>query len=334
MNSQIQSKFKEHFSSKWGIALPSSALLTKKPGIIRRCGWIIEYLFDKNSRGYYLDFYATHRMTSDRHCRIYEDGQTENLEVPLDAYPLSNDLIKTQKSKEEFIDCNQHVYNLLKEKGFGWMPNDNGEYIIDYCGEIRLALAEISNPPKDNHLAYLALTSKIEIPIRDKLAYTLYKNLQDKKIHVAREWPGKSGRSDIALLGNNSPKAIIEIKAFYTFDLNKKNAADYISEVEKDINKAKEAANDDTEIYALLLITHPHNVPEHSDAIKYNKSIQSMYKSNENEATHRENAENNVFNLSLNNRINSSGSISCEKAFGVNVEVLWWLYGPFLKNEN
>jgi hypothetical protein len=334
MTSQIQSKFKAHFSSKWGIALPASALLNKEHGIIRRCGWIIEYLFDKNSKGYYLDFYSSHRMTDDCHYRIYENGQTERLEIPLTTYPLSDDPIEAQKSKKEYADYNQHVYKLLKEKGFGWMPSENDEYIIDYCCAIRSAFGEISNSPKDNHLAYLALTSKIEIPIRDKLAHTLYKNLHDKKINVAREWPGKSGRSDIALLDNNNPKAIIEVKAFYTFDLIKKNAADYINEVKKDIDKAKEAANDDTEIYALLLATHPHNVPEHSDAIKYYKSIQNMYKSNENEATHRTNAVNNVSNLQLNNRINASGSITCEKAFGVNVDVLWWLYGPFLKNEN
>lgn len=39
-----------------------------------------------------------------------------------------------------------------------------------------------------NELAYLALTSKIEFPIRDKWAFLLHEKLSPTGIIVAREW--------------------------------------------------------------------------------------------------------------------------------------------------
>jgi hypothetical protein len=85
----------------------------------------------------------------------------------------------------------------------------------------------------ENELAYLALTSKIEFPIRDKLAYNLYKKLWGQGIIVAREWR----RSDLAFLDGGEPVFICELKAAYTFDIFKHE--DYLKLIEKDIAKAK-----------------------------------------------------------------------------------------------
>lgn len=65
-----------------------------------------------------------------------------------------------------------------------------------------------------NELAYLSLTTKIELPFRDRLAYSLFKELDAKNIIVSREWK----RTDLALLQNGLPSVLIELKAMYSFD--------------------------------------------------------------------------------------------------------------------
>ena len=64
-------------------------------------------------------------------------------------------------------------------------------------------------------LAYLALTSKIERPLQDRLAWLLHTRLPD--LVVSREWRA----TDIAILsaGAESPLVLLEAKAMYSFDV-------------------------------------------------------------------------------------------------------------------
>ena len=39
----------------------------------------IWHLFGSDDRGGYLEYYASHRMTDDRHVRLREDGSVEHL---------------------------------------------------------------------------------------------------------------------------------------------------------------------------------------------------------------------------------------------------------------
>lgn len=51
----------------------------------------------------YLDFYATHRMTDDRHHRIYENGEVEDLPAFRTFYLVDSEepeLIKTERLKK------------------------------------------------------------------------------------------------------------------------------------------------------------------------------------------------------------------------------------------
>ncbi len=67
-----------------------------------------------------------------------------------------------------------------------------------------------------DELAFLALTSKVELPVRDRLAYALFERLPDRL--VAREWK----RVDLAVLARRPtpfPVMLLEAKALYTFDL-------------------------------------------------------------------------------------------------------------------
>ena len=139
------------------------------------------------------------------------------------------------------------------------------------------SLESLADTFEDSELAYLSLTSKVEGPVRDKLAFSLFKVLPDNYI-VSREW----WRCDLVVLENNVPLALIELKAMYTFDaLKKGNVNEYKNAIEKDIEKSRDLAKArgsiETEIYSIMLATHPRKeIPGHLDRIaKYHTGVNS-----------------------------------------------------------
>ena len=66
----------------------------------------------------------------------------------------------------------------------------------------------------EDELAFLALTTKIELPLRDRWAYVLYRKLSRSNLIVSREWK----RIDLAVLKDKIPLALIQLKAMYTFN--------------------------------------------------------------------------------------------------------------------
>lgn len=123
-------------------------------------------------------------------------------------------------------------------------------------------LDNIKDGFRENELAYLALTSKAEMPIRDKLAYLLHKSFEDKDISVCREWNNPNRpeklRTDLAIIQNEQPLALIELKAMYSFDvINDKTFARFKRMLQEDISKNIVCASDKEHCYVLLLVTHP-----------------------------------------------------------------------------
>ena len=110
----IETTFARTFEN-WDIKLPPDAFAMKQPGTIHKAGWTIRYVFDED----YLDYYATHRMTNDRHVRIHADGHSAVLESPQDfiVYPKDADEEARLKAKEDYHAYNQAVYAKLREKG-------------------------------------------------------------------------------------------------------------------------------------------------------------------------------------------------------------------------
>ena len=115
---QLESAFAEYFSN-WNILLPVDAVATRQPGRIQEKGWIIEYLFGVDGDDEYLDFFASHRMTNDRHVRIHADGGSESLETPSEflVYPGDADEPTRQRIKKEHQAHNRAVYERLRGKG-------------------------------------------------------------------------------------------------------------------------------------------------------------------------------------------------------------------------
>lgn len=116
---KIEEVFNKTFVN-WDIRLPQDAVESRQAGKIVQAGWIIEWLFGFDGSGEYLDYYATHRMTSDSHVRIHADGSEESLEAPSEFYvtPGGASEEEAEQAKAEFHARNRRVYNMLREKGF------------------------------------------------------------------------------------------------------------------------------------------------------------------------------------------------------------------------
>lgn len=98
------------------ICLAEDDVVNRRPGKIDKNGWDISYLFGSDEKGEYLDYYASHRMTNDRHVRIYADGQREDLPALVDFRRASQDPQEDERLKEEFYAENSRVLAMLKEK--------------------------------------------------------------------------------------------------------------------------------------------------------------------------------------------------------------------------
>ena len=186
------------------------------------------------------------------------------------------------------------------------------------------SLKNVGSEFRSNELAYLALTTKIELPFRDRWAFALHRELPDNFI-VSREW----NRTDIAIIDDDIPKALIELKAMYTFDaaILQKNVDAYCEAMERDEIKARKVAKESTEIYTIMLMTHPRSeVPiRYQKVIKYipgiNKAIRKFSK-----ASLVAKAATNAIDKKLScKNVIAKGSVIGGKAFGIETDVLYWL---------
>ena len=88
---------------------------------------------------------------------------------------------------------------------------------VHFSGVLVEELERLGALFEEDEVAFLALTSTIEGPVRDRLAYRLHKRLGSSWL-VAREWR----KDDIAVLSRGDravPIMLLEAKALYTFDL-------------------------------------------------------------------------------------------------------------------
>ena len=98
----------------------------RRRGKIVEAGWAIWYLFGLDEKGEYLDYYASHRMTSDEHVRIYADGEVEALPTIADFRMASQDPEEDARLEAEYYAENQRVARMLEAKGFGIEGDEPG----------------------------------------------------------------------------------------------------------------------------------------------------------------------------------------------------------------
>lgn len=146
-------------------------------------------------------------------------------------------------------------------------------------GMIADAIRQSTTRLADDFLAYLALTSKPELQLRDVLAWSLYQELTPNFV-VAREWTpsGRTGggRIDLAILTpERSPIVLLEVRSFMTFDAVRRNNLErYLGYLEKDRDKARRISSDTAVILLLLSVHVTEFVPSYLDrVIKYRLAI-------------------------------------------------------------
>ena len=97
--------------------------------IVQR-GWTIWTRFDIGAEDgrERLDYYAMHRMTNDRHVRLYADGEEEDLPAMAEGYviPQGATVAEREEVRDKYFAYNQAVEKLLEEKGFVMTDQTHG----------------------------------------------------------------------------------------------------------------------------------------------------------------------------------------------------------------
>lgn len=109
--------FSDYFKN-WKIKLPEDACRNRAPGVIKSHGWEIKYIFGEDEKGKYLDFYACHRMTNERHERIYSTGEIVSLNAPEEfiVYPKGATEEEKAQIRRQHEEYNQKVYMEITSK--------------------------------------------------------------------------------------------------------------------------------------------------------------------------------------------------------------------------
>ena len=119
---QLRHRFNRNFAH-WGIELPLESMPHGVVCLIVQRGWTIwiRLDIDEEDGREHLDYYAMHRMTNDRHLRIYTDGTVESLPAINAMYTLPPEdatEAEIKEAEDAFYAHNQKVQELLDEKGF------------------------------------------------------------------------------------------------------------------------------------------------------------------------------------------------------------------------
>ena len=178
-----------------------------------------------------------------------------------------------------------------------------------------------------DELAYLSLTSKNELVIRDRIAYKLHIEL--KNSIVAREYSvkGINSRMDLVILENYSIRDIIELKSMYTFDavdgLDK-----FIDSVNRDFDKNSSLKNNNTSQFAIIIATHPKEIPseKYKDFIKYYNSIKRYMKKVSNDEVLIDKMDDKIRSNFTNDKYEvRSIIVNAGNAFEVDVDICFWI---------
>lgn len=115
----MEAIFAEEFGH-WGLFVDSEAVSTRTRGVVHREGWFIEYFFGEDINGSFLEYYARHRMTNDRHVRIYESGYVKGLDAFWDMifYPSGASQEYIDEAEAKWQEHNKRVRADLESLGF------------------------------------------------------------------------------------------------------------------------------------------------------------------------------------------------------------------------
>ena len=98
---------------------------------------------------------------------------------------------------------------------------------------VAVALAEAAQSAEPGEIGYMALSGKVELAVRDRMAWWFAKNLaRDAGLVAVREWR----RVDLALVTQQAePVLLMEGKAHYHFDTMRPRIGGYVDRVAADL---------------------------------------------------------------------------------------------------
>ncbi|WP_295890655.1 hypothetical protein [uncultured Vibrio sp.] len=185
---------------------------------------------------------------------------------------------------------------------------------------IEKALAELAAEFSPNELAYLGLTGKVELQIRDKLAYVLHRDyLNEGFDSVAREWK----LVDLALMLNETPQVLLEAKAMYVGDFLTSSWQKFVHSMHKDLDKCQKLSPS-TPFLTLLVASEVTSPVPSSPQIKYRSVCNKPFKerlTTEQLAKKYETCVGSLF-ASVDS---TYGSWEAGEAYGIGVKVHYWL---------
>ena len=206
---------------------------------------------------------------------------------------------------------------------------------VKWTDRVTVALKRLDKEFRENELAYLALTSKAERQIVDRLAFSLHRDYGgDGDASIAREFTvsRKIQRVDLAITHGKIPLFLLEAKAMQSFHANlPKEGLRYRDKVEHDKEKlrgyAPETPSGRLERAVLLLTTHTSSPPDMKwdGIVKYAGRIRN----------HRPECINELkakLNKLLPSRffpISGCGDIPGGCAFDMKVTIHFRLFGPY-----
>lgn len=126
----VISSFNEGFA-QWGITFPTGESFEPgRVGVISMRGWTIKFLIDHDENGWYIDYYATHRMTNDQHKRLYANCNAKTLPAIETLRPASDDPEMDHRMQAAFDAKQQETMRMLNEKGFGMSGGEHFSLLV------------------------------------------------------------------------------------------------------------------------------------------------------------------------------------------------------------
>ena len=209
------------------------------------------------------------------------------------------------------------------------MPN------VNWLKRLVGGLKRLEEEFQENELAYLALSSKAEKPIVDRLAFRLQRTHGSESLAVAREFTesGKIRRVDLAVVADRVPRLLLEAKAMNALNVYRpKLQRRYPGLMRADVNKLRKYPTDDetdqpTKV-VLLLTTYTHALPDSrwDGIVKYAALIRKHHQVNDIADLRRrfiQQLPEGEFPLA------ASGNIRGGCAFDLDVTIHYRLFGPY-----
>ena len=216
---------------------------------------------------------------------------------------------------------------------------------VDWVGRVADALKQLDKEFAKNELAYLALTSKAEKQIVDRLAFSLHRDYgSNDDVAIAREYtlptalvkrysiPKKITRVDLTIVQDRIPRLFLEAKAMQSLNVNLPNGSrKYHTKIEEDKKKLREFKSErlpePLDKVVLHLVTHPSAAPNETwdSIIKYSGRIRNYRPKSIDDLKEK-------LSKQLSSRsfpICACGDIPAGLAFNIKVTIHFRLFGPY-----